>query len=275
MATAPQPCPRPCGFNLKVAAAPQSPKLSLSLALPLPLRSSPLSLSLSLSPSLFCSTPPSPLHCSSFNHQRPHVPSVRSRSQDSTNNVSLIGTVTKPVQIKPHPTTGNLVAWTRLAVLKSSTRTTWVNLTFWNELAHVAYRQLQPGQRISVSGSLVSDDLSLYFKVVVKQIHFVQTRSSPVSYYDPRMARNSPGSVEQRWKAFFANPRAWWDNRNNKKNPNAPDFKHKDTGEALWLNSKYIPPWVNSQLEILDSKMASLQDNSRSSAVSFTDVTGS
>jgi hypothetical protein len=57
------------------------------------------------------------------------------------------------------------------------------------------------------------------------------------------------------------------------KNPNFPDFKHKDTGEALWLNSKYIPSWVNSQLDILDSEMASMEDDGRNSTVSFTDVT--
>ncbi|KAJ3687408.1 hypothetical protein LUZ61_016572 [Rhynchospora tenuis] len=273
--------PWPCWFNMKVAVAPQNTKLSLSL------RSSPLSLSLHRSP-------PSPLHCSYFDllqqqqqQQQQQAPVVNyprpeeiSWSQELANSVNLIGTVAKPVQIKHLPTTGNSVAWTRLAVYKSSTQTTWVNLTFWNELAHVAYQHLETGRRIFVSGRLVSDDFKegnnslLYYKVVVKKLNFVQTRSSPVSFYDPRMAQNSPGLVEQRWQAFFANPLDWWDNRNNKKNPNAPDFKHKDTGEALWISSKYIPPWVNSQIEILDSKMASLQDNGRSSAVSFTDVTG-
>ena len=36
-----------------------------------------------------------------------------------------------------------------------------------------------------------------------------------------------------------------WDNRGNKKNPNGPDLKHKDTGEGLWLGGRYpAPQWV-------------------------------
>ncbi|KAI4346507.1 hypothetical protein L6164_007397 [Bauhinia variegata] len=38
----------------------------------------------------------------------------------------------------------------------------------------------------------------------------------------------------------------WWDNRSNKKNRRAPDFKHKETGEVLWL--KRIPSWALSKL---------------------------
>lgn len=53
------------------------------------------------------------------------------------------------------------------------------------------------------------------------------------------------------------------------RNPKAPDFKHKDTGEALWIEGKYNPPWVKSQLAILDTRMGSLQPNGSSSAVSF------
>lgn len=34
-----------------------------------------------------------------------------------------------------------------------------------------------------------------------------------------------------------------------------PDFKHKDTGEALWLGPN-DPPWIKKQLQLLDSKMA-------------------
>jgi len=41
------------------------------------------------------------------------------------------------------------------------------------------------------------------------------------------------------------------------RNPKAPDFKHKDTGEALWIDGRSTPPWVKSQLEILDMRMGS------------------
>jgi hypothetical protein len=45
---------------------------------------------------------------------------------------------------------------------------------------------------------------------------------------------------------------------NLQKNPKYPDFKHKDTGEALWVEGRYNPPWVKSQLAILDTRMGSL-----------------
>lgn len=53
---------------------------------------------------------------------------------------------------------------------------------------------------------------------------------------------------------YFANPYEWWDNRKNKLYPGAPDFKHKSTGEALWLDPK-DPPWVKKQLQRIDSMM--------------------
>ena len=54
------------------------------------------------------------------------------------------------------------------------------------------------------------------------------------------------------WQVFFTNPYEWWDNRKCKVNPQLPDFKHKDTGESLWL-SPNDPPWVKKQLQKLDS----------------------
>ncbi|XP_061960961.1 protein OSB1, mitochondrial-like [Populus nigra] len=57
------------------------------------------------------------------------------------------------------------------------------------------------------------------------------------------------------WQVFFASPHEWWDNRKNKKNSVSPDFKHKDTGEALWL-SPNDPPWVKRQIQLLDLSMA-------------------
>ena len=44
------------------------------------------------------------------------------------------------------------------------------------------------------------------------------------------------------------------------RNPKYPDFKHKDTGEALWVEGRYNPSWVKSQLAILDERMGSLRD---------------
>lgn len=56
------------------------------------------------------------------------------------------------------------------------------------------------------------------------------------------------------WQVFFGSPYEWWDNRNHKSNSKHPDFRHKSTGEALWLQAT-DPPWIRKQLEFLDGKM--------------------
>ncbi|KAG8374255.1 hypothetical protein BUALT_Bualt11G0112400 [Buddleja alternifolia] len=56
--------------------------------------------------------------------------------------------------------------------------------------------------------------------------------------------RDSKG--EDLWKNLVENPNRWWDNRLDKRNPRAPDFKHKETGEGLWMSD--IPDWALSRL---------------------------
>ncbi|KAG7532706.1 Primosome PriB/single-strand DNA-binding [Arabidopsis thaliana x Arabidopsis arenosa] len=52
---------------------------------------------------------------------------------------------------------------------------------------------------------------------------------------------------EESWKNLVENPSKWWDNRLDKRNPKAPDFKHKETGEVLWINNN-SPTWALSKL---------------------------
>lgn len=49
--------------------------------------------------------------------------------------------------------------------------------------------------------------------------------------------------VKQLWEQFDKQPNDFWDNRANKRNPKAPDFVHKSSRGALWVNSK--PDWVS------------------------------
>jgi len=44
-------------------------------------------------------------------------------------------------------------------------------------------------------------------------------------------------TANKRWATarILSNPEEWWDNRDNKRNPKAPDYKHKDTGMGVWL----------------------------------------
>lgn len=56
------------------------------------------------------------------------------------------------------------------------------------------------------------------------------------------------------WEHWLNNPNDWWDNRENKRNPKAPDFKGKDgtahAGEGLWIKSKDIPGFAVAALEL-------------------------
>mmetsp|Transcript_19973 Transcript_19973/g.60359 ORF Transcript_19973/g.60359 Transcript_19973/m.60359 type:complete len:335 (-) Transcript_19973:2305-3309(-) len=53
---------------------------------------------------------------------------------------------------------------------------------------------------------------------------------------------------DQVWQDLINDRSAYWDMRGRKTNPKAPDFKHKSTGDALWLNS--APAWARDQLEM-------------------------
>ena len=49
------------------------------------------------------------------------------------------------------------------------------------------------------------------------------------------------------WRQYFSDPSQWWDNWKNKRNPKGPDFKHKVTREALWIDGWYTPRWVRDR----------------------------
>lgn len=70
-----------------------------------------------------------------------------------------------------------------------------------------------------------------------------------VHAFDP--GGNCQDRESQLWHHFIANPSDWWDNRRGKKSPRHPDFRHKSSKEALWLNSCRKPAWVDSQLALL------------------------
>ena len=61
-------------------------------------------------------------------------------------------------------------------------------------------------------------------------------------------------SKEDQWNELFNDPSTYWDNRLNKRNPRAPDFKHKATGNGLWINSRDTPAWVPAEVDRLGSE---------------------
>ncbi|CAN0898277.1 Protein OSB1, mitochondrial [Linum grandiflorum] len=217
-------------------------------------------------------------------HERPaEIP----WKKELCNTVQLIGIVDGPVEMKDLPS-GKVVAWTRLGFKKSAADTCWINLTFWDELARSASQHLQQGNQIYVCGRLISDaveneegKVATYYKqLVVQQFNFIERNGSSFSSYSEGSSNmngsanrkfnsntSNMGSIEEQWQAFFASPSEWWDNRKNKRNSKYPDFKHKTTGEALWVEGRYNPSWVKSQLAVLDERLGTMardeDDNSR------------
>ncbi|CAK9275513.1 unnamed protein product [Sphagnum jensenii] len=58
-------------------------------------------------------------------------------------------------------------------------------------------------------------------------------------------------TIENLWQEFFSDPSQWWDHRLEKVNARYPDFKHKKTKQALWLNGRWNPVWVEAELEAM------------------------
>ncbi|KAG0562950.1 hypothetical protein KC19_9G185500 [Ceratodon purpureus] len=53
----------------------------------------------------------------------------------------------------------------------------------------------------------------------------------------------------QLWEEYFADPSQWWDNRIDKRNRKSPDFRHKVSRAALWVEWWSTPSWVKAKLK--------------------------
>lgn len=78
---------------------------------------------------------------------------------------------------------------------------------------------------------------------------------------------NGASPKEALWRSLAEEPDTWWDNRGRKSqpgsNPRMPDFKHKESGEALWIESRDTPAWVLETLggAVVAATQASHQDD--------------
>ncbi|KAL6853897.1 hypothetical protein ACP4OV_019926 [Aristida adscensionis] len=61
---------------------------------------------------------------------------------------------------------------------------------------------------------------------------------------------------EDLWRDLLDNPGNWWDNRSDKPTPKYPDFKHKESGQPLWIRTK-SPQWAIDALPSLKFNGAS------------------
>lgn len=60
--------------------------------------------------------------------------------------------------------------------------------------------------------------------------------SSPPFSADTTSKDEKEANKKWAMKRWASNPQDFWDNRTSKRNPKAPDLKHKDTGLAVWLS---------------------------------------
>jgi hypothetical protein len=60
----------------------------------------------------------------------------------------------------------------------------------------------------------------------------------------------NPDAEEHAWLEYFADPGLWWDNQSSKRNPKAPDFKHKVSKRALWIEGWFTPDWVRNKFRV-------------------------
>ncbi|XP_040995748.1 protein OSB3, chloroplastic/mitochondrial-like isoform X1 [Juglans microcarpa x Juglans regia] len=70
--------------------------------------------------------------------------------------------------------------------------------------------------------------------------------------FDVKNIKLRQNKGDSSWKDLVENPDKWWDNRSNKRNAKSPDFKHKETGDVLWLSNS--PGWVLPKLPPLRGK---------------------
>ncbi|KAI4316748.1 hypothetical protein L6164_024696 [Bauhinia variegata] len=198
--------------------------------------------------------------------QRPRIINWSSQLENA---VSLIGSVTGELRFVKTKT-GKFGVYTFLDVRtshESNCSSFSVLLMMWNGMAEIASKHLKANDFIYVSGFLDSyskedwnGNLRSHYKVIVKNLDFVAQGPANQGRKKSKPSEGGGGIQNNKnrlylWQVFFANPYEWWDNRKRKVNPKQPDFKHKDTGEVLWLSQR-DPPWVKRQLQLLDSKIA-------------------
>ncbi|KAB1220392.1 Protein OSB1, mitochondrial [Morella rubra] len=187
------------------------------------------------------------------------------------NTVSFIGNVDYPLKFINGRNSGRLGVHTMLSVKPSpdSSRRFRILLNMWDRMAEMSLEHLKSDDFVYVSGRLGSftkprEDAKLrtYYKVTVEELNYVSKGSRGSTSQGQKLQSEAGGTALEKykdhlhlWQVFFSNPYEWWDYRRRKKTEKHPDFKHKDTGEALWLNPN-DPPWIKRQLQILDTKMA-------------------
>jgi pentatricopeptide repeat protein len=83
------------------------------------------------------------------------------------------------------------------------------------------------------------------------------------SYRGREVGPAAAGQKENLWTEFFSDPSQCLDSRSEKVNVRYPDFKHKKTGDALWVVDNQNPPWVAAKLAAMAPGAVQLDRSSR------------
>lgn len=209
------------------------------------------------------------------------------------NSVNLIGYVQIPVQFKTSPDgkywAGTVISQQHVQ-FQDSPQAFWIPVIFEGDLAHIAACHLKEKDCVHIAGQLSADPPPFTssqgqanVQVMAHSINFVEGSPQPKKRVVPSKQEERPSNrsdkglsstVKDRdfnsssWRDLLKNSKQWIDHRENKLNgmvkPKHPDFKHKDTGAALWLSD--APTWVLPGLEGLEfevppPKMKQVRDN--------------
>ncbi|XP_006845708.2 protein OSB3, chloroplastic/mitochondrial isoform X4 [Amborella trichopoda] len=182
------------------------------------------------------------------------------------NLVHLIGKISGPVQIE---TLEDGRTWAFTVLVQQKTLDfphLWIPIIFEGDMAGIAACHLKENDLIYVLGQLSAESPQFTdvngqagIQVMVHSISYVQEELSWSKKITPSPKQTEENSedfdkvqkavaVEGLWKELFAKPYNWYDNRFDKRNPRYPDFRNKNSKEALWLD-KHTPDSVLSALE--------------------------
>jgi len=192
------------------------------------------------------------------------------------NTVNLVGNLGVDPQVQYLPS-GKVLAKFTIAVAGGN-KTNWFDCEMWESVARSAQVYLQKGSKVHVVGRLEKDtwtdkitgDRRSKIKVLVSTFNTVRS-FAPMSPSGPndgvesgsgsqgqssRSSKSGQRSGEEKWNDFFKEPDQYWDNRalkvTGERSPRYPDFKHKTTQEALWVDSWDSPNWVKAILSQMD-----------------------
>ncbi|KAI3873701.1 hypothetical protein MKX03_029431 [Papaver bracteatum] len=169
------------------------------------------------------------------------------------NLVNLVGSVARPIKFQESDD-GKFWAGTTISQGEADGSTAIeIPIIFEGHLAQTAACHLKERDLIHIAGHFSEDPPQISLQcghcigqVMVHQISFIEETPQAKERYYSRLKQ----VLDNFWRDLCGNPSQWTDYRKDKLNglvkPKHPDFKRKDSGQPLWLNT--APKWAISEL---------------------------